>query len=220
MAPKVISASQIKTYLDCSRSYYLRYILGLKEPITSEVLIRGSRIHSKISNLDFTSDNVEEQGFLDNAKNFLDSKPGKVSFETNYESSSNPNKFFGEICDRRAIAIIDAFWDDEDPSLPDAVDWKVSKLSNYNLEHYEIQAYFCSELFKQNKNKALKNFYFKFLKDDNLYSAKILSDPEYKTKIEKKIKKVLKNIEEGKFDKKCGRLCEWCSVSVYCPLDI
>ena len=216
MSPKVISASQIKTYLDCPRVYYLRYILGMKEPVKSDFLERGSRIHSQISNLDFESDNAEEQGFLLNAKNFLASKSGTPSFETSYESKENPNKFFGEICGRRAIAIIDAFWDED----PDAVDWKVSKLSKYNLEHYEIQAFFCSELFKQNKNKALKNFYFKFLKDDGLYAARILSEPEYKTKIEKKIRKALENIEEEKFEKKCGKLCEWCGFNGVCPLKI
>ena len=51
-----ISASKINTYHSCPRKYYLQYILNLKEPIESPWLEFGSRVHSKLSNNIFESE--------------------------------------------------------------------------------------------------------------------------------------------------------------------
>jgi hypothetical protein len=125
----------------------------------------------------------------------------------------NPGKLYGEILGRKAVAILDVHW----PEIAVARDWKTGKFHGEKYtEQYEIQTYFCSELFTQRYDKPLKAMYFDFLLPNKTYTAKVVKDSREKSKIEYKINQVLKGIEKENFNKKKSKLCDYCQYNFCC----
>jgi hypothetical protein len=215
--PKVISTSQINLYRSCPRSYYLKYIVGLKSPIPSPQLEFGLKIHSLISSGKFVSEDIREQEMLTRAQNFLKTLPTGGISETSYEDKQNPARFYGDICGHRAVGVFDKFWEPEECI---GIDWKSGPLHTSYVDQYEIQGYFLSELFRQRYSTPLKRISFKFLADDATYDAKILSDEKTYKKAERAIKNALSNIEKEKFEKKCSGRCDFCDMSPFCCMEI
>lgn len=170
-----------------------------------------------IARQDFSSEDPIEKEMLIRARNFLAKMPPNPIFETKYsDGDKNPGRFYGNVLGQRAISVFDVHWIED----PNAIDWKTGNFYSTYTEHFEIQGYFLSELYRQKYDKSLKNIYFKFLKDDHEYVAKVVNDIKAKSKIEKTIKKVLYNIEEGEYPKNCGKLCSSCDYSSVCSLDL
>ncbi len=215
--PKIISPSQINLYRSCPRNYYLKYVANIKSPVESPQLEFGSKIHSMISKRNFVSEDIREQEMLTRAQKFLETLPPGGLIETNFEDRDNPARFFGNIFGHRAISVFDQLWEPDDCV---GLDWKTGSLKSSYTDSYEIQGYFLNELYKQKYGKALKRLPFIFLANDKVYEPKILVDEKIRAKTERSIKKVLLNIEEEKYDKKCSGLCSWCEMSMFCPLDI
>ena len=217
MPPKVISTSQINLYRNCPRSYYLKYVAGIKTDIPAPQLEFGSKIHSMISSGNFKSDDPREKEMLERAERFLTTLPQGGIFETSYEDKNNRARFYGDVCGHRAVGIFDIFW--EPPDEPMGTDWKTGSLRKSHTDSYEIQGYFLNELYKQRYDTPLKRLPFKFLADDQVYQPELLFDAKENLKTEKRIIKALKSIEEGKFDRKCSGLCAWCEYSCVCPME-
>lgn len=217
MSPKVISPSQVNTYRNCPRNYYLKYVLYLKSPIESPQLVFGSKIHSMISQRNFTSEDPREQQMLTRAQKFLETMPPGGLTETSYEDKSNPAKFYGDIQGQRSVAVFDQLWEPDDCT---GLDWKTGSLHTSYVDQYEIQGYFLSELYKQKYGVPMKRLPFKFLADDKTYEVKLLEDEKSYKKAERAVKNVLNNIEKEKFDKKCSGLCNFCDNSMFCSMDL
>jgi len=212
-----ISASKINTYHSCPRKYYLQYILNLKEPIESPWLEFGSRVHSKLSNNIFDSEDPQEQIMLKNGKKFLDSMPKNPIRETSYEDSNNPGRFFGDVLGHRAVGIFDLHWT---PDTSMAADYKTGQFWKSYTSHFDMQAWMLNELFKQKYDQPLKRFCFAFLKDGTIYEPECITDEKASKKTERAINKILNGIESEKFTKKCGNLCNSCGMNTLCCLDI
>ena len=209
----ILSFSQLNTYLSCPRSYYLKYLLKLKAPITSPWLVFGSKIHNMLSNNIFESEDPVEYQMLQRGKKFLESMPDNPIHETSYNDAANPCRFYGDIFGNRTVGIFDVFWE---PEVCRGADFKTGSMYKTYVDHFEMQAYILNQLFKQKYDSNLKAFYFKFLKDDSIYQPKCLNDEKVSKKIEKSIKNILFNIEEGNYPKKCGKLCEKCDMNCFC----
>jgi len=212
-----ISASKITTYHSCPRKFYLQYILNLKEPVESPWLELGNRIHSKLANGVFDSEDITEKGMLQNGKKFLDSMPPKPICETSYSDSKNPGRFYGEVLGQKAVGIFDVHWS---PDISEGADYKTGNFFKSFTSHFDMQAWILNELFKQKYDQPLKRFCFAFLKDGSVYEPECIKDEKASKKIEKSIKKVLFNIEEGNYPKKCGNLCDKCGLNMFCSMDL
>lgn len=207
----MISASKINTYIKCPRNYYLSYIIKVPfEP--SPEMLRGSRIHEKISNFDFSSEDVLERHMLKNANSFLQKLPPNPIMETTYEDKNNPGRFYGDLFNQRTVGIFDFHW--KDPSI--AGDWKTGKLNPRFTKGYEVQAYILNELYKQKYNTCLEKFYFKFLRDGAVYQAKCLHPSLERNAITDMILDALCGIETKEYHPIRGPLCKWCGVRDYC----
>ncbi len=214
---KNISVSQINTIMNCGHKFKLQYVLHLPPVTKSTALEDGSRIHSKISTGDFTSEVPEEQVALDRAKKFLGEMPPNPVMETSYEDKANPCRFYGVVLDKDAVAIADAIWDQYDI----IADWKYSKAkSGRYAEQYERQAYFLAQLYEQKFGKPCKAIYFAFLKSDKIYKAKVLDDLKMREKVEKDIRQAISDMETGKLERNPGPLCSYCQYSAICNMDI
>jgi CRISPR/Cas system-associated exonuclease Cas4 (RecB family) len=216
--PKVVSASQINTYLNCPFKFKYQYVDKL--PITeSEVMKFGSHIHSKIAKGDFESDDEKAKRMLEEAKSFLGDMPTKPIFETTYEDRNNPGRFWGNVFGRRAIAILDAHWVKSPKTLKTiALDWKTGKFHQNYTGSFEIQAYIGSKLYEQAYEDPLDYFYFKFLASGDVYEAKCLHNTRSQKSVETKIQKALDGMKSGDFPKKHTPLCSYCDYAALCSL--
>jgi len=212
-----LSASKINTYHTCPRQFYFQYILHLKEPLESPWLELGNKVHAKLADNIFESEDIIEHKMLQNGKKFLDSMPQNPIQETNYSDSHNPGRLYGEIFGQEAVGIFDLHWA---PTESTGADYKSGNFYKSYTSHFDTQAWILNELFKQKYDEPLKRFFFAFLKDGTVYEPLCITDEKENKKVERAIKKVLTGIEQEKYTKKCGNLCEKCSYNVYCPMDI
>lgn len=211
-----ISASKLNTFHSCPRKFYLQYIKNLKSPLESPWLEFGSKVHSKLADGIFESEDPIEHEMLQRGKKFLDGMPSGPIKETVYSDPNNPGRFFGEVLGQRAVGIFDLHW----PNECVGADWKTGSFYKSFTQHFDMQAWVLNELFKQAYDKPLKSFYFPFLKTDTVYQPACITDPKENAKVEKAIKKILFNMEEGNYEKKCSSLCPACSHNVFCSMDI
>jgi CRISPR/Cas system-associated exonuclease Cas4 (RecB family) len=211
-----LSASLINSYLNCPLSYKLRYVLNIRSPIRSEVMEFGSKVHAKIAKRDFESKDEKELKMLLTAKEILSTMPeDEIILEGDYSQGKlNPGKIYGTILDRDAVAILDLHCPPETAIIRD---WKTGKWhSEKYSEQYEIQGYFCSELFQQKYDFPVNKMYFDFLPSVYTYEAKVVKDSRARSKIEHKIKNTLQNIEKENFKPKRSKLCDYCEYSCLC----
>lgn len=207
----MMSASKINTYLHCPKQYFFRYVQGMPF-VPNEAMIRGSRVHGKISTFDFESNDSLDRHMLRNAKKFLDSMPESPIMETTYEDKKNPGRFFGDVFGQKTVGIFDFHWPDHSM----AGDWKTGKLDSRYTQSYDVQAYILAELFKQKYNRDLKTFYFKFLRDGGLYQAKSITESEIRDQTTDLILDALVGIDSGDYKKCRGPLCNWCDAKNIC----
>jgi hypothetical protein len=213
---KSISASAVNCYHSCPRKFYLQYILHLKSPLEAPWLKLGSDVHAKLAKNIFESEDPVEHGMLQNGKKFLDSMPPNPIRETTYEDKSNPGRFFGEIFGQKAVGIFDTHW----PVEAIGGDYKSGSFYKTYVDHFDYQAWILNELFKQKYDKPLKEFYFPFLKTGTIYEPPCIKDEKAGKKVERAIKKILFNMEEGNYEKNCGNLCSMCDLSMFCPMEL
>jgi len=173
----------------------------------------GSQVHSKIAQKQFESEDPQEHKMLQTAKEILQSMPEDAIFESSYESKVNLGKIYGEVLGHKAVAILDVHW----PDIAVARDWKTGKFHGEKYtDQYEIQTFFCGELFSSKYDRPLEAMYFDFLPVKHTYSAKILKESKTRSRIEYKIKQALNSIEKEIFQPKKGPLCSYCEYSFCC----
>jgi len=217
MPPRNISYSQVSCYAKCPYQFYLKYVLGEKEPIKSPALELGSKVHDMIAKGMFVSSDPTEQTMLTNAKKFLDSMPSGGISETSFNDPHNPGRFYGSVCGQSAVAVFDVYWE---PEVSTGCDFKSGKFYSSYTDQFEMQCYFLNETFKQKYDQNLKKFHFLFLRDGSVYSPKLLTEDKIKNKTEKAIKKVLFGISEGNYEKKCSSFCNYCGMNTICALGL
>lgn len=211
-----ISASSINTYHSCPRKFYLQYVLRLKSPVESPWMEFGSRVHSKLAQGIFESEDPIERDMLQRGKEFLSNMPPNPIKETSYSDPNNPGRIYGEIFGRDAVGIFDLHW----PEVFCGADYKTGSFYKSYTSHFDTQAWILNELFKQKYGNSLKKFYFPFLKGDVVYEPKCITDEKENKKVEKSIKKILLGIEEENYTKKCSKLCESCDLGCFCSMEI
>jgi len=213
--PRGFSPSHIIGYIACPRSFFIRYVLKVKPDFISPVLELGSRVHEKLSNLIFESDNPEEQRYLSVAYDAFQRLPANPILETTYQDKTNPGRYTGQCLHYPFAATFDIHW--LQPAL--GVDWKTGKYNERKNWQYEIQAYILNELYRQKNGYGINDFRFIFLDNGYVYHAQSLFLGELRTGIEEQIRSALDAIHARRFDKKVSYACSWCDVREYCRLD-
>ncbi len=232
MKKRWLSKSQIGIFCQCPWRWKLQYLDQTPQK-PSKHLQRGSKIHKDIENfykniqLEKTGKEIPEiitKKDIKNIKKFVNFERQRIKSCVDKKGKFDI-KYFKPLAQELAVknkdmmmrGFIDAIYiNTEDDGLI-IIDWKSGKYRPYNLSEYRFELAVYKELLeKSNKLNYGKVKYWGiyFVDADRLFFEKV--KPITIKAMYKKVERVRKEIESGKYPCKPGVLCRWCDYYDIC----
>jgi len=211
---RILSKSQIKTFMQCPRKWKYYYIDEIPS-IASPQQDRGSLVHKKIE--EFYKD-IPNQKYDEDLKHFY-------AFELQRLKDCSDLKFFYPVFQELKITndklgmrgIIDAVYLNHKDHKLIIIDWKTGHFNINDLDDYRIELAVYKELLeKSDKIKDVEvGWWGIYFTDQNKLFFEAV-DTKYIKRMYQIVENIRKKIEEEDFRKKPSFWCRWCQFKDKC----
>ena len=226
-----LSKSQIGIFCQCPQRWKLQYLDRLPQT-PNKYQERGTNIHKEIEGFYKNIKLVKKKGGvpdiiikkdMKDIEKFVEFEKKRIKDCKNKEGKFDL-KYFKPIAQELAVkdkdlmlrGFIDAVYINPKDDGLIIIDWKSGKYRPYNLSEYRFELAVYKELLEKSGKVDGKVLYWGiyFVDADKLFFEKV-KDVTIKA-MYKKIEKVRKDMDSGKYPCKPGVLCKWCDYHNIC----
>ena len=228
---KLLSKSQINTFIDCPLKWKFNYIDKIKS-FPSPAMKRGIDIHKKLENAYKNITLVEKNAATPEIEmksdvdliHFINMERKRILSCVDKDGKFD-EKYFKPLFQELKLSsdemgmrgIVDAVYIHPADDGVIVLDWKTGKYYGNNLDGYRFELAVYAELLKKSgKVDNVKYWAIYFSDQDKLFFEKV--DPEHVRRMYETIERVRTQMESGNYPPKKTWKCRWCSFKSKCPL--
>ena len=231
MVKKLLSKSQVNTFLGCPLKWKFQYIDKLRSP-PSPAMQRGINIHTKLEHAYKNMKLVKKEGTIPTIEMAPDADLDKfISMEKRRilgcvdKDGKFDMKYFKPLFQELKLSsdemgmrgIVDAVYIHPADDGVIVLDWKSGKYYGNKLDDYRFELAVYAELLKiTGKADNVKYWAIYFSDQDKLFFEKI--DKEYIRRMYGTIERVRAQMESGNYPPNKTWKCRWCDFKSKCPL--
>ena len=207
---RMLSKSQMNTYLQCPQKWKFQYIDGKKSK-GSPAMWRGIKIHKQIEN--FYNDDKADTSLIPNFLKFEERRLEKCPKDAKYLKPIAQELAVKDE-DLRIRGFIDAVYLNPKDDGVIIIDWKSGKYRPQNFSSYRFELAVYAELYRLQTGITPKYWGIYFVDADKLFFEEVKSVSV--KAMYNKVKKVRDGIESQDYHCKPGILCRWCDFNGEC----